>query len=83
MTKSINMQELRTRLRDLEQSYGPDVNLTIDKDLNIEVFTDPDLSEETPEESQKRAERQGKELKNDERYTTVDDKAAEKRRKEG
>jgi len=79
MTKSINMQEVRARLRELEASYGPDVNLTVDKDLNIEVFTDPDLAEETPEQSEKRAERQGKESKDD-RYKSPDDKAAEVRK---
>jgi len=65
MTKTVSFtaNEIRQKLRDVTESYGAGIQLKVDKDWNIEPYNDPDLSEETPEESEKRAERQATEAK--------------------
>jgi hypothetical protein len=57
----ISITELQRRLRLAERTYGSGAKITLTEDLSIEPYNRPDLSEETPEESAKRAERQRKE----------------------
>lgn len=58
----ISIDALQRRLHQAELTYGSGIEITLDDDLNIEPYNRPDLAEETPEESAKRAERQQKEL---------------------
>lgn len=58
----ISITELQRRLRLAERTYGSGAKITLNEDLSIEPYNRPDLAEETPEESAKRAERQQKDV---------------------
>lgn len=58
--KSITVREAQEALQQLNLSYGRGAQIVVDEDFNFELADQPDLAEETPEESLKRAERQEK-----------------------
>lgn len=58
--KSISVREAQEALQQLNLSYGRGAQIVVDEDFNFELADQPDLAEETPEESLKRAERQEK-----------------------
>jgi hypothetical protein len=60
--KVIELRELQKRLHQAELSYGSSIDVTLDEDLNVTPYNRPDLAEETPKESAKRAERQQSDL---------------------
>lgn len=63
MTKErtvLSIDDLQKRLLEAERTYGSGAQIVVNDDLTIEPYNRPDLSEETPEESAKRAERQQK-----------------------
>lgn len=79
MTKQrtqISVDDAQRLLRDLEARYGAGVQITVDEDFNFELVDTTDLTEESPEESLKRAERQSDALREAElnRTTTAETK---------
>ena len=61
--KTITVREAQELLQQMNLSYGRGAQITVDKDFNFALAETPenDGAEESPEASQKRAERQQKE----------------------
>lgn len=54
------IRDLQRRLQELAITYGTGAHVTVGENLEVELVTDEDLAEESPEESAARAERQQK-----------------------